>query len=141
MKVSTDACIQGAWTPVTDNVKHVLDIGTGTGLLSLMLAQRYSNITIDAIEIDADACGQAKENIAASPWADRIKLTEIDINDYAPAQRYDMIICNPPFFLNTLLGSAPSRGSIKSLLCTVQPLLSNSSCQRSCSFAGRSIDA
>jgi tRNA1Val (adenine37-N6)-methyltransferase len=67
MKVSTDACIQGAWTPIFDNVKTVLDIGTGTGLLSLMLAQRNDSIIIDAIELDGSAAKQAEENVQKQP--------------------------------------------------------------------------
>eukprot|EP01136_Pigoraptor_vietnamica_P012822 Opistho-1_new@53158 len=98
MKVSTDACIQGAWTPIANDVVHVLDIGTGTGLLSLMLAQRNSNIHIDAIELDADAARQAQENISASPWADRVDVMQGDVTAYQFAKQYDMVICNPPFF-------------------------------------------
>jgi len=113
MKVSTDACIQGAWTPIEDNVADVLDIGTGTGLLSLMLAQHNSNIQIDAIELDADAAQQASENVKASPWADRINVIQGDVTQHAFTKQYDMIICNPPFFNNSLLGDDAQRNNVR----------------------------
>jgi tRNA1Val (adenine37-N6)-methyltransferase len=109
MKVSTDACIQGAWTPVYEDVKHVLDIGAGTGLLSLMLAQRNSRLQIDAIEIDDEAAKQASENVEQSLWADRVHIVNADVRAYVFPHRYDMIISNPPFFQNSLLGDAYGR--------------------------------
>lgn len=109
MKVTTDACIQGAWTPISSHVSRILDIGTGTGLLSLMLAQRTSeDVQIDAVEIDPDAADQANENISHSPWANRIKLIQGDIRNYVTTYTYDLIICNPPFFRNSL--QAPHKG-------------------------------
>jgi len=113
MKVSTDACIQGAWTPVPSFAKTALDIGTGTGLLSLMLAQRNSLINIDALEIDSSAAQQARENIAASPWADRIAVVEADVRQYSFTKEYDLIICNPPFFINSLLGDKHQRNQAR----------------------------
>lgn len=113
MKVSTDACIQCAWTPIANDVVHVLDIGTGTGLLSLMLAQRNSNIHIDAIELDADAAMQAQENISTSPWADRVDVMQDDVTAYQFTKQYDMVICNPPFFNNSLLGDDVQRNSVR----------------------------
>jgi tRNA1Val (adenine37-N6)-methyltransferase len=104
MKVTTDACIQGAWTPVDRSVHRVLDIGAGTGLLALMLAQRSEEITIDAVEYDIAAAEQAKENAASSPWKERINIIHADIKEFQPATKYDLIITNPPFFNNSLLG-------------------------------------
>jgi tRNA1Val (adenine37-N6)-methyltransferase len=105
MKVSTDACIQGAWTAVADNVKRIMDIGAGTGLLSLMLAQRSgSDVRIDAVELDEAAARQAAENIAASPWSERITVAQGDVVTLPLLQQYDMVICNPPFFNNSLRG-------------------------------------
>ncbi len=115
MKVSTDACIQGAWTPILSGVKKVLDIGAGTGLLSLMLAQRSEAVHIDAVELDEDATTQAKENIAASPWKERIRVIQGDIRTTALPQ-YDMIICNPPFFQNSLLGDSEERNKARHTL-------------------------
>ena len=104
MKVCTDACILGAFADVT-NAQKILDIGTGTGLLSMMLAQR-SRATIDAVEIDDDAYIQAKVNIAGSPFADRISLHHQSIQDFSRQgfanSAYDLIISNPPFYQNSL---------------------------------------
>ena len=109
MKVTTDACIQGAWTPLPQKPAHVLDIGTGTGLLSLMLAQRNEQLSIDAVEYDAKAAQQAAANVAASPWPSRIRVAHADIRQYSVQETYDIIICNPPFFSASLLGDTPSR--------------------------------
>lgn len=120
MKVSTDACIQGAWTPVTNSVCEVLDIGAGTGLLSLMLAQRDANILIDAIELDNAAALQARYNIVASPWADRIHIKQGDVRYAAFGKKYDLIICNPPFFNNSLLGDTAARNTARHTLSLTQ---------------------
>ncbi|WP_158618117.1 tRNA1(Val) (adenine(37)-N6)-methyltransferase [Chitinophaga lutea] len=108
MKVCTDACIQGAFTAAyireqLPGASPVLDIGAGTGLLSLMLAQS-GNGTIDAVELDAAAAQQAAENFAASPWSERLRVFHTDIAHFNPAQRYPFIITNPPFFDNDLQG-------------------------------------
>jgi len=113
MKVTTDACIQGAWTTVLPGTKYVLDIGAGTGLLSLMLAQRYTNIITDAIEIDADAAQEARDNVVASPWKDRINILEGDVRNYAFQRKYDLIISNPPFFNNSLLGNEAGKNTAR----------------------------
>lgn len=125
MKVSTDACIQGAWTPIEDTVKMVLDIGTGTGLLSLMLAQCYPDITLDAIELDDRAAQQAVANAANSPWANRINVIHGDASTYPFTVQYDFIICNPPFFNNSLLGDNGQRNQARhTLSLTYQQLFS-----------------
>lgn len=107
MKVTTVACIQGAWLP-DFSPNRILDIGAGTGLLSLMTAQVYGGI-IDAVEIEDDAFYQLQENIARSPWADKISCHHMDINKFAvPAgDEYDFIICNPPFFGGQLQSADP----------------------------------
>jgi tRNA1Val (adenine37-N6)-methyltransferase len=109
MKVTTDACIQGAWTPLLPNVRRVLDIGAGTGLLSLLLAQRRPGLVIDALEIDAAAVVQANNNLMASKWKDTLQVIEADARNYTAALKYDMIISNPPFFINSLLSCSDSR--------------------------------
>lgn len=109
MKVSTDACLLGAWAPFPENVNAILDIGAGTGLLSLMLAQRFPGATITALEIDPQAAEQARENIAGSPFADRVEVMCGDIRNYNPAALYDGIISNPPFFQNSLRGPDAAR--------------------------------
>lgn len=108
MKVCTDACIQGAFTAAHLRAQlpgpaRLLDVGTGTGLLALMLAQA-GNYAIDAVELDAAAAQQASANFAASPWADRLTVHQTDIIDFRPAQQYPFIITNPPFFENSLQG-------------------------------------
>ena len=102
MKVCTDACLFGSQLPVDASVKTVLDIGTGTGLLSLMYAQINSNAAIDAVELDVAAAAQAAENVQASPWSNRIKVYQTSIQEYKPQHQYDLIISNPPFFENDL---------------------------------------
>lgn len=97
MKVCTDACIQGAFTTFPE-AKRILDIGCGTGLLSLMLAQRHPEALIDAVEIEANAFAQASDNIAASPWAERIKPHHLPIQSFSPPDPYELIIANPPFY-------------------------------------------
>lgn len=81
---------------------NVLDIGTGTGLLSLMLAQRFENMFIDAVEIDPAAKRQATENFENAPWAYRLNAIHADIQHFSSIKKYDFIICNPPFFHNNL---------------------------------------
>lgn len=109
MKVSTDACLQGAWTPIAETVKSVLDIGAGTGLLSLMLAQRSDRIQVDALELDSATALQARENVASSPWSSRVCVINADATEHSYNKQYDLVVCNPPFFNNSLLGDNDSR--------------------------------
>ncbi|MDE5207319.1 methyltransferase [Citrobacter amalonaticus] len=98
MKVGTDGILLGAWAPVA-GVKRILDIGTGSGLLALMLAQRTDeSVIVDAVELDSDAAVQAQENVADSPWADRVSVQAEDVQSWAERQtiKYDLIISNPP---------------------------------------------
>lgn len=102
MKVTTDGCLFGAWSASQvrsqeSEVRSILDIGTGTGLLSLMLAQQCK-VNIDAIEIDKSAAEQARENVLHSPFAGRITVHCTDIHDFAFSEKYDVIISNPPFY-------------------------------------------
>jgi tRNA1Val (adenine37-N6)-methyltransferase len=104
MKVCTDSCLFGAWMPLK-NEGRFLDIGTGTGLLALMAAQR-SNALVDAIELQYEAAVEASENVKSSPWSDRIHVFQGNILDsHQPVlqNRYDVIFCNPPFYENHML--------------------------------------
>lgn len=100
MKVGTDGVLLGAWTDIS-TAQRILDIGTGTGLIALMLAQR-SQASITAIDIDRDAVEQACENAAASPWGNRINISQQDICHYKPEHYFDVIVSNPPYFINAL---------------------------------------
>ena len=109
MKVCTDACLFGAllstrFSIFTPSQLHALDIGTGTGLLSLMYAQENERAIIDAVEIDENAAQQAKENFDASPWSRRLSIINIAIQDFSNNQqkKYVLIFSNPPFFEDDL---------------------------------------
>ena len=113
MKVCTDSCVAGAWFSsmiVRDQVSvtNCLDIGTGTGLLALMLAQKI-NLYFDAVEIDENAFLQSAENFDASPWNNRLKSIHADIKTFKPIRKYDLIISNPPFFENQLRSDDKNR--------------------------------
>ena len=99
-KVGTDGVLLGAWADVAW-VNSVLDIGTGTGLLALMLAQR-SDAEITAIEIDRPSYEQAMRNAVESPWPERIHVLHSSLQDFGPDRKFDMLISNPPFFQNSL---------------------------------------
>lgn len=110
MKVCTDACIQGAFTAARmPAVAKVLDIGTGTGLLSLMLAQQ-SAAAIDAIELDEQAALQAAANFEASPWGDRLNVILCDVREHVGV-KYPFIITNPPFYENDLKSPSHTRNA------------------------------
>ncbi len=113
MKVTTDACIQGAWTPVPKEAKQILDIGAGTGLLSLMLAQKTPSAIIDAVELDEKAAMQARKNFVDSPWADHLNVICSDIQGYTAEHKYDLIISNPPFFNHSLKGPEEARNNAR----------------------------
>lgn len=102
MKVCTDACVLGSWFPIFGSGR-ILDIGAGTGLLSLMAAQRNPSAVIDAVELDGAAFEQAQDNIRNSPFAERIQVFHTAIQDFSPGYQYDCIVTNPPFFQSDLL--------------------------------------
>lgn len=115
MKVCTDACLFGAWTAahltgMGLRPDHVLDAGAGTGLLSLMLAQKLPGSSIHAVEIDSAAAGQANDNFRNSPWGSRMHIFNTPLQDYDPGKlRYELVISNPPFYENDLHSSDTSR--------------------------------
>ena len=121
MKVGTDGTLLGAWAKVNDNdnvnlndKRSILDVGTGTGLIALMMAQRFPEAQVLGIDIDAEAVTQAQENVAASPFADRITILQQDFSTpltshfspltshLSPLTFFNAIVCNPPFFTNSL---------------------------------------
>lgn len=99
MKIGTDGVLLGAWTDVK-GAKRVLDVGTGSGLISLMIAQRNEDSIITGIDIDSEAVWQAKENVKDSPWVDRIEVMECDFNEAVEldGMEFDLIVSNPPFY-------------------------------------------
>jgi tRNA1Val (adenine37-N6)-methyltransferase len=100
MKIGTDGVLLGAWAPIDNNPFSILDIGTGTGIIALMLAQRSGATQIDALEIDEDAYEQATENFENSPWNDRLFCYHAALDEFVeePEDEYDLIISNPPFY-------------------------------------------
>jgi tRNA1Val (adenine37-N6)-methyltransferase len=114
MKVTTDACLFGAWVGEEINneelkINNCLDIGAGTGLLSLMIAQKNQETGITGVEIDEDAGKQAKENINASPWKARIDILEGDVKNHDFPEKFDLIISNPPFYENEIRSATDSK--------------------------------
>lgn len=100
MKIGTDSVLLGAWCPIDNNPFSVLDIGSGTGILSLMLAQRTSAEQIDALEIDENAYEESVENFENSPWSDRLFCYHAGLDEFIddPEDEYDIVISNPPFY-------------------------------------------
>ncbi|MDR0757554.1 MAG: methyltransferase [Tannerella sp.] len=103
MKVGTDGTLLGAWANVAACCR-ILDIGTGTGLVALMIAQRCNEATVDAVEMDADACLQASDNVSASPFARQIHVHHTTFQTFAKtvSRPYDLIVSNPPYFVQSL---------------------------------------
>jgi tRNA1Val (adenine37-N6)-methyltransferase len=123
MKVGTDGVLLGAWARLdgeyeeraTQKTQHVLDIGTGTGVIALMAAQRCPTARIDAVESDDKAARQAEENARNSPWPERIRVIHTTIQDFAgrTAARYDHILSNPPFFVRSLKALDAARSAAR----------------------------
>jgi len=100
MKIGTDGVLLGAWAPIHEHTFSILDIGSGTGIIALMLAQRSDADQIDALEIDENAYEQAVENFENSPWSDRLFCYHAGLDEFMeePEDEYDLIVSNPPFY-------------------------------------------
>ena len=107
MKVGTDGCLLGAWFD-TGDCSRILDVGTGSGLIALMAAQR-SNAFVTGVEIEESAAAQAAENVKNSPWSERVETICCDYTKFNPCEKYDAIVSNPPYFANSLKCSDSSR--------------------------------
>lgn len=117
MKVGTDAVLLAAWAPISFPCSRILDIGAGTGVLSLLLAQRSPAASVIGVEIDPAAAEQASENVAASPYSQRVEIRAQPIQEFrdAPAT-FDLIVSNPPFFTGGVLSEALDRQTARHTL-------------------------
>ncbi len=135
MAVSTDGILLGAWAKLTDD-GSILDIGTGTGLLALMCAQRTETSHITAIDLDSEAITAARKNVEQSPWANRIEVHQADIQTYSSPHTFEHIVCNPPYFNSGETSNRQARAmarhthslSHQALLSTCQRLLNSCGC-------------
>lgn len=131
MKVGTDGVLLGAWSKAIEG--NILDIGTGTGLIALMLAQRTQTALIDAIEIDKLASEETEKNFDNSDWKERLIRINSSIQNYHPQKKYDIIVSNPPFFINATKAPEATRNnarhtdtlSFDELISSVKRLLAN----------------
>jgi tRNA1Val (adenine37-N6)-methyltransferase len=115
MKVGTDGVLLGAWADC-EEATHILDIGTGTGLISLMLAQKNKSAQITAIEIDKDAARQAMQNVNESPWQDRVTVIQTNLLDFETSKKFDLVVSNPPFFNNTFKAEDNARNQARQIV-------------------------
>lgn len=113
MKVGTDGVLLGAWVDV-ENTNSVLDIGTGSGVIALMIAQRC-NAIIEAVEIDKTSAEQAKSNFEASPWSERLTLKHVSFQNYSHnnSNKFDLLVSNPPYFTNSLKSQTDERNLVR----------------------------
>ena len=138
MKIGTDGILLGAWCSLKDNTNKILDIGSGTGVISLMLAQRFNNTTIDSVEIENNAYEQSVENFERSVWVDRLFCFHSTFQDFAKERKedgetYDLIISNPPFYTDNVKNNNRARNKARStsflsfveLISGVSKILSN----------------
>ena len=114
MKVGTDSVLIGAWA---HGGHRILDVGTGTGVVAMMMAQRFADAVVDAVDIDADACSQAVANVADSPFADRVRIWHMPVQQLAEKPElegaYQAIVSNPPFFENALKAPEQARNKAR----------------------------
>jgi tRNA1Val (adenine37-N6)-methyltransferase len=112
MRVGTDAVLLAAWVKF-DSCTHVLDVGTGTGVIALICAQRCSTAFIEAIEIDQGSAEDARQNFEQSPWNERLKIHLGDFLKIATSEKFDLIISNPPYFTHSLRAADPIRNAAR----------------------------
>ncbi len=112
MKISTDGVLLGAWAGI-EHAGHIADIGAGSGIIALMMAQRNPSALITAIDIDPQACQDARQNVAASPWNDRIDIRCLDFDLWLPSKTFDAIVSNPPFFTETMRSPQKARAQAR----------------------------
>tara|TARA_B110000211_G_scaffold12905_1_gene13513 strand:+ start:473 stop:1141 length:669 start_codon:yes stop_codon:yes gene_type:complete len=138
MKIGTDGVLLGAWCSLKESTKKILDVGSGTGVISLMLAQRFNNATIDSVELENNAHKQSVENFERSVWADRLFCFHSTFQDFAnelkeDGETYDLIISNPPFYTENVKNNNRARNKARStsflsfveLISGVSKILSN----------------
>ena len=118
MKVGTDGVLLGAWCEFDKNIDTILDVGSGTGIISLMLAQRSDALTIDAVEVDENAYEQTVENFEQSDWADRLYCYHTSFTEFAEEiaeeeETYDLIVSNPPFYTDAFETEDPRRNKAR----------------------------
>ena len=112
MKVGTDGVLLGAWADC-EEAKRILDIGTGTGVIALQMAQRNSEAQIQTVEIDEAAAKRARSNFDNSPWAERLEVEQTAVQAFNPAEKFDLIISNPPYFVDSLLPPDAKRSTAR----------------------------
>jgi tRNA1Val (adenine37-N6)-methyltransferase len=113
MKIGTDGVLLGAWVSPHSTPKTILDVGTGTGLIAIMMAQRFKNATIDAVEIEQEAAQEAHFNMLSSPWSEYLKVAHCSLQDFKTDISYDLIVCNPPFYRNTTVSKDIKRATAR----------------------------
>ena len=112
MKVGTDGVLLGAWAEC-EGAKRILDIGTGTGVIALQMAQRNPTAQVQAVEIDETAAKRARANFDNSPWAERLEIAQTAVQEFYPAEKFDLIISNPPYFIDSLLPPDAKRSTAR----------------------------
>ena len=112
MKIGTDGVLLGAWADCS-GATRILDIGTGTGVIALQMAQRNNQAQIHAVEIDETAAKRARANFDLSPWAERLTVEQTAVQEFAPTEKFDLIVSNPPYFVDSLLPPDAKRSTAR----------------------------
>lgn len=113
MKVGTDGVLLGAWADVSED-SNILDVGTGSGIIAIMAAQRSATAHITALDIDGDAVAQAQYNVSNTEWCDRVECKHLDIRVFASDKKFDHILSNPPYFVESTHSPNPQRAMARS---------------------------